>query len=59
MSIVTIGFGLGLALGPLIAGVLAIHSFEMPFMIGGLMCLFGAWVVLRCVPETVRRGKTE
>ncbi len=56
MSIVTIGFGLGLALGPLIAGVLALHSFEMPFMIGGLMCLFGAWVVFRCVPETVRRG---
>jgi MFS family permease len=59
MSIVTIGFGLGLALGPLIAGVLAMHSFEMPFMIGGLMCLFGAWVVLRYVPETVRRGKAE
>jgi MFS family permease len=59
MSVVTIGFGLGLALGPLIAGVLALHSFEMPFMIGGLMCLFGAWVVMHCVPETVRRGKTE
>lgn len=59
MSIVTIGFGLGLALGPLIAGVLALHSFEMPFMIGGLMCLFGAWIVLRCVPETVRRGRTD
>jgi MFS family permease len=59
MSVVTIGFGLGLALGPLIAGVLALHSFEMPFMIGGLMCLFGAWIVLRCVPETVRRGATD
>jgi MFS family permease len=58
MSIVTIGFGLGLALGPLIAGVLALHSFEMPFMIGGLMCLAGAWVVLRFVPETVHRGPT-
>jgi MFS family permease len=59
MSVVTIGFGLGLALGPLIAGVLAMHSFELPFMIGGLMCLAGAWVVLRWVPETVRRGTTE
>ena len=58
MSIVTIGVGLGLALGPLIAGVLALHSFEMPFMIGGLMCLAGAWVVLRFVPETVHRGPT-
>ncbi|MCG6948513.1 MAG: MFS transporter [Acidobacteria bacterium] len=59
MSVVTIGFGLGLALGPLIAGVLAMHSFEMPFMIGGLMCVFGAWVVFRSVPETVRRNMTD
>lgn len=56
MSVVTIGFGLGLALGPLIAGVLALHSFEMPFVVGGVLCLFGAWVVLRWVPETVHRG---
>ncbi len=55
MSVVTTGFGLGLALGPLIAGILAIHSFEMPFMIGGLLCLLGAWVVARWVPETVHR----
>lgn len=59
MSVVTTGFGLGLALGPLIAGVLAIHSFELPFMIGGAMCLLGAWVVLRWVPETVHRTSTE
>ncbi len=59
MSVVTTGFGLGLALGPLIAGILAIHSFEMPFMIGGLMCLLGAWVVLRWVPETVHRSTSD
>ncbi len=56
MSIVTSGFGLGIALGPLIAGVLAVHSFEMPFIIGGVMSLIGAWVVVRWVPETVHRG---
>jgi len=56
MSVVTTGFGLGIALGPLLAGVLAIHSFELPFVIGGAMCLAGAWVVVRWVPETVQRS---
>lgn len=57
MSVVTTGFGLGIALGPLIAGVLALHSFEMPFLLGGVMCLAGAGVVLRWVPETVQRRR--
>jgi MFS family permease len=56
MSIITMGFGLGIALGPLIAGILAIHSFELPFLIGGLMALAGAGVVYRYVPETVHRS---
>ncbi len=55
MSVVTSGFGLGIAVGPLIAGVLALHSFELPFVVGGLMSLAGAAIVLRWVPETVRR----
>ncbi|MGA9751809.1 MAG: MFS transporter [Acidobacteriota bacterium] len=55
MSIVTMGFGLGIALGPLLAGLLAVHSFELPFFVGGVMALGGAWVVARYVPETVRR----
>jgi MFS family permease len=54
MSIITMGFGLGIALGPLIAGILAIHSFELPFLVGGLMSLVGAWIVYRYVPETVQ-----
>jgi MFS family permease len=57
MSIITMGFGLGIALGPLLAGVLAIHSFQMPFIVGGLFSLLGAWAVYRYVPETVRRGE--
>jgi MFS family permease len=56
MSIITMGFSLGIALGPLITGVLAIYSFELPFLIGGLMTLAGAWVVYRYVPETVPRS---
>lgn len=53
MSIITVGFGLGIALGPLIAGVLAIYLFQLPFLVGGLLSLCGAGVVLRFVHEAV------
>lgn len=56
MSVITMGFGLGLAVGPLIAGILAVVSFELPFMIGGALSLLAAWIVHRNVPETVHRG---
>jgi len=32
---------------------MAVHSFTLPFVIGGLFCLPGAWVVYQFVPETV------
>ena len=54
MSIVTMGFGLGIALGPLAAGILATAFFELPFLVGALVCLIGAWVVLRYVSESVK-----
>jgi MFS family permease len=53
MSIVTMGFGLGIALGPLLAGILAVVSFDLPFLIGGLMALAAVWIVHHYVPETV------
>lgn len=56
MSIVTLGFGLGLATGPLLAGLLAVFFFELPFLVGGGLSLVGAWIVYRWVPETVKRG---
>jgi MFS family permease len=56
MSIITIGFGLGVALGPLLAGVLAINSFALPFILASLLSLVAAWIVYRFVPETVRAG---
>ena len=57
MSVVTTGFGLGIALGPMAAGVLALHSFELPFVVIGSLNLVGAWVVQRHLPETVERVK--
>jgi MFS family permease len=59
MSIITMGFGLGIALGPLLAGVLAVHSFVLPFILGGMLSLLGAWVVYKYVPETVNQTEQE
>ena len=52
MSIVTIAFGLGIAGGPLLAGVLALFAFELPFVVTGALCLAGAAVVYRYMTET-------
>jgi MFS family permease len=53
MSIVTMGFGLGIALGPLMAGLLAVSSFQLPFFFMGFLLLMGAWIIHAKVPETV------
>ena len=53
MSVITMGFGLGMAIGPLIAGVLAIVFFELPFLAGALLSLIGVWIVFKFMPETV------
>jgi len=55
MSIITMGFGLGIALGPLIAGLLAVFDFDLPFVIVGLMLMGSAGVIYLSVPETVQR----
>ena len=55
MSFITMGFGLGLALGPLTAGIFATVFFNLPFLMAGAAALLGALVVWRYVPETVRR----
>lgn len=56
MSLMAMGFGLGIALGPLIAGFLAVYAFELPFIVGGILCLLGALIVTRFVPETIFKG---
>lgn len=57
MSVVTMGFGLGIAVGPLLAGVLAVAAFELPFLIGGVLSVVAAWIVYRNVQETVQRAR--
>jgi MFS family permease len=55
MSITTMGFGLGIATGPLLAGGLAVISFRLPFLVGALLLVAAAWTIHRHVPETVSR----
>ena len=55
MSILTMGFGLGIAVGPLLAGLLAVFNFELPFLFVGLMLMLSAGVIYHFVPETVQR----
>lgn len=57
MSIVTMGFGWGIAFGPLLAGVLSSYSFKLPFWASGGLCLIGAVVVICCMSETVPKRK--
>ncbi len=45
LGLVTMGFGLGIALGPLLAGFLAVVFFELPFLVGGVLSLIGTAVV--------------
>jgi MFS family permease len=52
LSVLTMGFGLGIALGPLLAGLLALVSFETPFLLGAALALIAAWIVYRYAPET-------
>lgn len=54
MSILAMGFGLGIAAGPVLAGALAVIRFELPFLIGAALCLVGAWIVYNYVPEPDR-----
>jgi MFS family permease len=54
-SVVTMGFALGIAIGPLVAGFLSVWFFELPFLVMGILSLLGAWVVHHYMPETVDR----
>jgi MFS family permease len=53
MSVITMGFGLGIATGPFLAGLLAGTDFDLPFVLVGALLVLSAWVIYRNVPETV------
>jgi MFS family permease len=51
MSIVNMGFGLGSTIGPMIASVLVLVSFEFTFLINAFLTFLGALVVYQYVPS--------
>jgi len=55
MSIITMGFTFGIAVGPMLSGILAVSFFELPFLVMGGLLVLAAAVVYRYVPETVHR----
>ena len=58
MSIVTMGFGLGVALGPLLTGALAIYDFLLPFIIAGIITIISAVFISRYVPDKFKELKS-
>ena len=56
MSITTVGFSVGMAIGPLLAGILVLYFFALPFVGGAVLCLAGAAVVFRFAPETIHHA---
>jgi MFS family permease len=58
MSFLTMGFGLGMGLGPLIAGGLAGYvSFKTPFYVVAVFCLIAAAWVWRWAEESIFPGE--
>jgi MFS family permease len=45
MSVVTMASGLGIAFGPLVAAILSVVLFQLPFFVVGLLCLLGAGIL--------------
>jgi MFS family permease len=58
LSILTMGFGLGTALGPLVAGVLVGFGFVVPFAAAAALGAVGLALVYTQVEETVETPAT-
>lgn len=53
LSVLTMAFGLGVAIGPLSAGFLERFGFAVPFGIGGVLAVISLWLVYTQVEETL------
>ncbi|MFC4436749.1 MULTISPECIES: MFS transporter [Natrialbaceae] len=53
LSVLTMAFGFGIAIGPLSSGALISYGFEVPFIFGTVLAAFGAILVYTQVEETL------
>lgn len=58
LSILTMGFGLGTAIGPLASGFLVRYGFAAPFTVGSLLAALALGIVYTQVQETVVDSKS-
>lgn len=54
LSVITMSFGLGIAVGPLVSGILVTHGFALPFLLGATLAGIGAVLVIIHVDEPSR-----
>lgn len=57
LSIVTMGFVLGLAFGPLLSGFLVAYGFVVPFAFGAVLAAIGLVLIYTNVEETVAKPR--
>ncbi|MFW6384427.1 MAG: MFS transporter [Halodesulfurarchaeum sp.] len=58
LSVLTMAFGFGVALGPLSAGYLERFGFHVPFTIGAVLAVLGLLITYSQVPETLSGTKS-
>jgi MFS family permease len=56
LSVLTMGFGVGVAIGPLASGYLVGFGFVWPFAVGAVLAVLGLLLVVSQVEDTVKRG---
>ena len=56
LSVITMAFGLGIAVGPFLSGILVTYGFAIPFVVGASLAAIGAALVIIHVnePSTAR-----
>jgi MFS family permease len=58
LSVLTMAFGYGVAVGPLASGFLVAYGFIVPFALGAVLAAVGAVLVWTQVEETITPRRT-
>ncbi|AKH97224.1 MFS transporter [Halanaeroarchaeum sulfurireducens] len=58
LSVLTMSFGLGTALGPLTSGYLVSFGFAVPFVVGAVLAVGATWLVYSQVDETLESARS-